>query len=407
MMGGQPLPVYGLPVPEKVTEDRLAREYHREVDYNHEELAIRTENLQDNLTNDQRQVYNAFLEMLEHDNDTTNNNKNIMFLDAPGGTGKTYLINLILYKIRSQGKIVLATASSGIAATLLQGGRTLHSTFKVPLDTYRMDQPTCHITGNSPMAKVIRDAAAIIVDEAPMTHKSAFEAVDRTLQDITGCKIPMGGIPTLLCGDFRQILPVVKNGTMANIVNASLKKSHLWGQIRIMILNTNMRAHLSGDVGATDFARLLLSIIDGRVPLFAKPDTITIPKELCKSVNNLEELKTQVYPNLDVNSTKPLWLAERAIVSPLNTNVNKLNTWLMNEFPGEEKVYASVDSAMNDIEAVQYPVEFLNSLELTGKPSHILKLKFGIPHHGAQVLGAVQDNKRHPLRRDPITPEPN
>ena len=217
-MSGQSLPVYGLPGPERVAKDHHAKEYHREVDYDQEDLVIQAGYLQDSLTNDQRQVCNCFFEMLEQDNDRNN----IMFLDAPG-LGKTYLINLILNKIRSQGKIVLATASSGIAATLVQGGRTLHSTFKVPLDTHRMDEPTCRITSNSPMAKVIRDAAAIIVDEAPMTHKSAFEAIDRTLQDITSLKKPMGGIQTLLCGDFRQILPVIKNGTRANIINASIK----------------------------------------------------------------------------------------------------------------------------------------------------------------------------------------
>ena len=59
--------------------------------------------------------------------------------------------------------------------------------------------------------------------------------------------------------------------------------------------------------------------------------------------------------------------------------VNKLNTWLINEFPGEENEYKSVDSAMSDGEAVQYPVEFLNSLDLTGIPPHILKLKIGSP----------------------------
>ena len=66
----------------------------------------------------------------------------------------------------------------------------------------------------------------------------------------------------------------------------------------------NMMAHLSGDVAAVDFAKLL-SIGDGRVPLFAEPDTITIPTELCKIATNLEELHTQVYPNLAVNSIKP------------------------------------------------------------------------------------------------------
>ena len=44
-----------------------------------------------------------------------------------------------------------------------------------------------------------------------------------------------------------------------------------------------------------------------------QPDTI---------VDNLEELKTQVYPNLTANSIRPEWLAERAIISPLNTNIN-------------------------------------------------------------------------------------
>lgn len=46
------------------------------------------------------------------------------FLDAPGGTGKTFLLQLILASIRKDNKIVLALASLGIAATLLDGGRT-------------------------------------------------------------------------------------------------------------------------------------------------------------------------------------------------------------------------------------------------------------------------------------------
>ena len=71
----------------------------------------------------------------------------MLFLDAPGGTGKTFLINLILAKLRSEGKIALATASSGIATTLLTGGLTLHSTFKIPLDLHAMDIPIYSIKG--------------------------------------------------------------------------------------------------------------------------------------------------------------------------------------------------------------------------------------------------------------------
>ena len=50
------------------------------------------------------------------------------FLDVPGGTGKTFIINLLLAKVRFDKKIALAVASSGIAATLLEGGQTAHST---------------------------------------------------------------------------------------------------------------------------------------------------------------------------------------------------------------------------------------------------------------------------------------
>jgi len=60
----------------------------------------------------------------------------LYFLDAPGGTGKKgktfIIISLILANIRAQGKITLALASSGIAATLLDGGRTAHSALKLP-----------------------------------------------------------------------------------------------------------------------------------------------------------------------------------------------------------------------------------------------------------------------------------
>jgi len=59
----------------------------------------------------------------------TNNQGKVFFLDAPGGTGKTFFINLLLAQIRSSDKVALAIASLGIAATLLSGDRTAHSTF--------------------------------------------------------------------------------------------------------------------------------------------------------------------------------------------------------------------------------------------------------------------------------------
>ena len=179
-MGGRELSEYGLPQPQTVDNDRFARVYRREIDYNQGEQEAYVEHNLPLLTTDQREVYDCFCSMIDGDEGS------MLFLDAPGGTGKTFLINLILAKLRSEGKIALATASSGIAATLLTGGRTLHSTFKIPLDLHAMDIPICSIKKSTALSRVIQEGKATVVDEAPMTNKLAYEALDRTLRDLTG-----------------------------------------------------------------------------------------------------------------------------------------------------------------------------------------------------------------------------
>src|SRR5436190_2685495 len=57
----------------------------------------------------------------------------VFFLEGFGGTGKTFLINLVLVRLHSGGCIALAPASSGIAETLLDGGTTAYSQFKIPI----------------------------------------------------------------------------------------------------------------------------------------------------------------------------------------------------------------------------------------------------------------------------------
>ncbi|GBO04485.1 hypothetical protein AVEN_45612-1 [Araneus ventricosus] len=56
------------------------------------------------------------------------------FLNGPAGTGKTFVYSTLLHTIRGRGDDVIPVASTGIAATLLIGGRTAHSVFKIPID---------------------------------------------------------------------------------------------------------------------------------------------------------------------------------------------------------------------------------------------------------------------------------
>jgi ATP-dependent DNA helicase PIF1 len=62
------------------------------------------------------------------------NRKGFYFVFGHGGTGKTYLLNTIVYYLRAHKKIVLTIASSGVASLILPNGRTAHSKFKIPID---------------------------------------------------------------------------------------------------------------------------------------------------------------------------------------------------------------------------------------------------------------------------------
>ena len=118
--------------------------------------------------------------------DAVVNNKQLcLFIDARGGTGKTFVMNTILAAVRlieaeKGGSVALAVGTTGIAANLLHLGRTFHSRFKAPLDP--AEDSHLALNAQSNLAQLIRMAKMIIVDEAPMLHRYLLEALDRTLE---------------------------------------------------------------------------------------------------------------------------------------------------------------------------------------------------------------------------------
>ncbi|XP_015161029.1 uncharacterized protein [Solanum tuberosum] len=86
-----------------------------------------------------------------------------------GGSGKTFLYRALLATVRSKGFIALATATSGVAASILPGGRTAHSRFKIPINID--EQFSCNISKQSSLASLIRDAKLIVWDEVSMSKK--------------------------------------------------------------------------------------------------------------------------------------------------------------------------------------------------------------------------------------------
>ena len=183
----------------------------------------------------------------------------------------------------------------------------------------------------------------------------------------------------LLCGDFRQILPVIQGGTRGNIVDSCLKKSFLWDYVIVKHLHTNMRVHLHGDEAAGEFAGQLLAIGDGKYPIDTSPDIFQLPENIGTFACTIDELVSKVYPDLLSNFRNMTWLSERCILAPLNETTRTINVTLVAQLPGESVEYRSLDSVLDESQAVHFPIEFLNSLEVSGFPSHVLSLKISAP----------------------------
>ncbi|XP_024312150.1 uncharacterized protein LOC100833043 isoform X2 [Brachypodium distachyon] len=324
--------------------------------------------LESRLNNEQLAGFN---DIMDH---VTSQKSQVFFVDGPGGTGKTYLYKALLAKVRSMGLIAIATATSGIAASIMPGGRTAHSRFKIPikLTGYSM----CGFTKQSGTADLLRRASLIIWDEVAMTKRQAVETLDRSLQDIMECPLPFGGKVVVFGGDFRQVLPVVTRGTRAQITDAALLRSHLWENIRKIRLTRNMRAQ-----DGPWFSEYLLRIGNGTEETIGD-DYIRLPDDIVigyteddRAINRLIE---QVFPSLHANARSREYMSTHAILSTKNEHVDELNAKMISRFPGEEKVYHSFDSIEDDLQN-NYTIDFLNSITPNGLPPHVLRVKDNCP----------------------------
>ncbi|GJX03276.1 DNA helicase [Tanacetum coccineum] len=226
---------FGLPPLSKKLRDALKnRELMEEKSYNRAELAREIGISVPKLDSDQKAIYDMVLRVANE------NKQEMIFVYGHGGTGKTFLWRTLINTMRSEGKIVLAVASSRIASLLLPAGCTTHSRFKLPLDI--MDESLCNIKKNTNAASLLVETSLIIWDESPMNDRRCFEAMDMTLRDVLDDPEKLfGGKTIILGGDFRQTLPVKKGASKSKIVCASIDASELWPHFKVSKLTENMR----------------------------------------------------------------------------------------------------------------------------------------------------------------------
>lgn len=128
-----------------------------------------------------------------------------VFLTGAPGAGKTYVLNQFVKQARQRGASVAVTASTGIAATHLNG-QTIHSWSGVGVAQVMTDTLLKQIKMRR--GKRIRATDILVIDEISMMHAWLFDMVDQACRAVRCSPEPFGGLQVVMSGDLFQLPPV-------------------------------------------------------------------------------------------------------------------------------------------------------------------------------------------------------
>ncbi|XP_031262269.1 uncharacterized protein LOC116120463 [Pistacia vera] len=133
------------------------------------------------------------------------------------------------------------------------------------------------------------------------------------------------------------------------------------------------------------FDKSLLDIGEGR-DVAEDESYIQIPEDLkvAQHTSHEETIINAVFPDLTTQINNVDYIRKRAILTPKNETVHRLNDYITQSLPSEKKTYLSLDSnckaaSISNEDDILYPTGFLNSLMCFGMPKHELHLKIDIP----------------------------
>ena len=134
--------------------------------------------------------------------------KNV-FLTGAAGSGKTFLLQNYIQYLRAHKIPVAVTASTGIAATHLDG-ITIHSWSGLGIDDSVSEQRLQKMIKKKELRERIQKTQVLIIDEISMLSQKMFASVEETMRYFRSTFEPFGGIQLIVSGDFFQLPPVSK-----------------------------------------------------------------------------------------------------------------------------------------------------------------------------------------------------
>ena len=233
---------------------------------------------------------------------------NNVFLTGPAGSGKTYLLNRYIKYLRSHKVGIAVTATTGIAATHLNG-RTIHSWSGLGVRDELTPADLAAMQRDKRLRRSYVKTKVLVIDEISMLAPHQLDLIDRIARHMLDPLQPFGGLQLIASGDFFQLPPVSTNQN--NNIGQFAYESHAWlnGGMTTCYLSEQHRQ------GNDPLINVLNDIRNG-----------------CAGEQTKVPLRTRYKKEPEGSSAAARLFAR-------NINVDKLNLQQLDALPTDERVY--------------------------------------------------------------------
>ena len=226
-----------------------------------------------------------------------------VFLTGSAGSGKTYTLNQYIDYLRARRVPVAVTASTGIAATHMNG-TTIHSWSGIGIKDELTDRDLSNLSRKQFLADRLKDTAVLIIDEISMLHAKQINLVSQVLKHVRKNDKAFGGIQVVVAGDFFQLPPIGSKGESNREKFAFMSEAWLEAKFHICYLSEQHRQVSEAANGGLDLDDILNQIRRQEVTFEA------ISALEATFDQNVDIKRTRLYThNLNVNSINDKELA--------------------------------------------------------------------------------------------------
>ena len=226
-----------------------------------------------------------------------------VFLTGSAGSGKTYTLNQYIDYLRARRVPVAVTASTGIAATHMNG-TTIHSWSGIGIKDELTDRDLSNLSRKQFLADRLKDTAVLIIDEISMLHAKQINLVSQVLKHVRKNDAAFGGIQVVVAGDFFQLPPIGSKGETNREKFAFMSEAWLEAKFHICYLSEQHRQVSEAANGGLDLDDILNQIRRQEVTFEA------IAALEATFDQNVDIKRTRLYThNLNVNSINDKELA--------------------------------------------------------------------------------------------------